>query len=193
MNFTLREQFLVEWLPNARTVLMAKLIKKGQPRPTGRHGNVLVKFLANSVVMDIDRKLRPWATLAGEQRLSEEHVLKDVRDFDVVFKVASQIIQVVELRPPGVWDARSDTTMSAFAKAMFDQLRQPGVNVRFHMEVVGSPPEWNFLAMISVHLNNKEQTLIHECLGDRGKPRVLDIGCGIGRHRALARLLAPVR
>ena len=75
-----------------------KLIEKGQPPPTGRHRYALVKFFARSVVIDIDRKLRAWATLAGERRLRQEHVLENVGGFDVVFKVADQCIQVVQLR-----------------------------------------------------------------------------------------------
>ena len=80
--------------------------------------------------------------------------------------------------------------MSAFAQAMFDQLKQPDRDVKFHMRIVGGPgiycPCRDFL-----YLRTEEQSLVRECLGGEQEPRVLDIGCGIGRHSAFAHSLSP--
>ena len=80
--------------------------------------------------------------------------------------------------------------MSAFAQAMFDQMRQPDRDVRFRMRIVGGPrmycPCRDFL-----YLRTEEQSLIRECLDGRQDPSVLDIGCGIGRHSLFAHSLAP--
>ena len=80
--------------------------------------------------------------------------------------------------------------MSAFAQAMFDQLRQPDRDVKFHMRIVGGSgiycPCRDFL-----YLRTEEQSLVRECLGGEQEPRVLDIGCGIGRHSAFAHSLSP--
>jgi len=80
--------------------------------------------------------------------------------------------------------------MSAFAQAMFEQLRQPDRDVKFHMRIVGGPgmdcPCCDFL-----YLRTEEQSLVRECLGGGQEPCVLDIGCGIGRHSAFAHTLSP--
>ena len=80
--------------------------------------------------------------------------------------------------------------MSAFAQAMFDQLKQPDRDVRFHMRIVGGSgidcPCRDFL-----YLRTEEQSLVRACLGGGQEPRVLDIGCGIGRHSAFAHSLSP--
>lgn len=80
--------------------------------------------------------------------------------------------------------------MSAFAQAMFDQLKQPDSDVRFRMRIVGGTgmdcPCRDFL-----YLRVEEQSLIRECLDGRQDPRVLDIGCGIGRHSLFAHSLPP--
>ena len=80
--------------------------------------------------------------------------------------------------------------MSAFAQAMFDQLRQPDRDVKFRMRIVGGPgmdcPCRDFL-----YLRTEEQYLVHECLGGGQEQRILDIGCGIGRHSAFAHSLSP--
>ena len=80
--------------------------------------------------------------------------------------------------------------MSAFAKAMFDQLRHPDRDVRFHMRGAGEfevdCPCRDFL-----YLRAEEQSLIRDCLRGRQEPRVLDIGCGIGRHSEFAYSLSP--
>lgn len=80
--------------------------------------------------------------------------------------------------------------MSAFAQAMFDQLRQPDHDVKFYMRIVGGLgmgcPCRDFLS-----LRAEEQSLIRECLSGRQEPRILDIGGGIGRHSAFAHSLSP--
>lgn len=42
-----------------------------------------------------------------------------------------------------------------------------------------------------LHLRIEEQSLIHDCLDGRQEPRILDIGCGIGRHSVFAHSLSP--
>ena len=80
--------------------------------------------------------------------------------------------------------------MSAFAQAMFAQLKEPSRDVRFHMRIVGGSgmdcPCRDFL-----YLRTEEQTLLRECLSGRQEPRILDIGGGIGRHSAFAHSLSP--
>lgn len=80
--------------------------------------------------------------------------------------------------------------MSAFSQAMFAQLKEPDRDVRFHMRIVGGPgmdcPCSDFLS-----LRAEEQSLIRDCLVGRQEPRILDIGCGIGRHSAFAKDLSP--
>jgi len=80
--------------------------------------------------------------------------------------------------------------MSAFAQAMFDQLRQPDRDVKFRMRIVGGPG-MDCRCRDFLYLRTEEQSLIRECVGGRQEPRVLDIGCGIGRHSLFARSLAP--
>lgn len=86
-----------------------------------------------------------------------------------------------------------EKNVSAFAEAMFDQLRQPDREIRFHLRNVDHPHGRDCPCREFIYLRSEEQHLIHTCLGGRQKPRVLDVGCGIGRHRAFARLLAPMR
>jgi SAM-dependent methyltransferase len=80
--------------------------------------------------------------------------------------------------------------MSAFVKAMFDQLRQPNRNVTFHMRVVGGYgmdcPCQDF-----IRLRSEEESLIGQSLDGRQRPRLLDIGCGIGRHSAFIQSKRP--
>jgi SAM-dependent methyltransferase len=80
--------------------------------------------------------------------------------------------------------------MKAFAKAMFDQLRHPDRDVTFHMRLVDGPGV-DFSCRNHVHVRPEEQALIRSCLGDRKEPRLLDIGCGIGRHSAFVHSLSP--
>lgn len=81
--------------------------------------------------------------------------------------------------------------MSAFSQAMFDQLNQPDRDVRFHMRIVDGPgmdsPCRDFL-----NLRTEEQSLIRACLDDRQELRILDIGCGLGRHSTFAHSLSPL-
>lgn len=81
--------------------------------------------------------------------------------------------------------------MSAFSQAMFDQLSQPDCDVRFHMRIVGGPgiysPCSDFL-----YLRPEEQSLISDCIDGRQERRILDIGCGVGRHSAFANSLSPL-
>lgn len=81
--------------------------------------------------------------------------------------------------------------MSAFSQAMFDQLRQPDRDVRFYMRIVGGPG-MNCPCSDFLHLRIEEQSLIRGCLGvGRQELRILDIGCGIGRHSAFTHSLSP--
>jgi SAM-dependent methyltransferase len=80
--------------------------------------------------------------------------------------------------------------MSAFAQAMFDQLRQPGLDLKFRLRIVDGPGI-DCPCRYHVYLRHEEQALIHTCLGGRQEPHVLDIGCGIGRHSAFVRLISP--
>lgn len=80
--------------------------------------------------------------------------------------------------------------MNAFAQAMFDQLGQPDRDVRFHMRIVGGPG-MDCSCRDFLHLRAEEQSLLRTCLGNRQEPRILDIGCGIGRHSAFAHTLSP--
>jgi SAM-dependent methyltransferase len=79
--------------------------------------------------------------------------------------------------------------MNAFAQSMFDQLLHPDRNVLFHMRIVGGPG-MDCSCRDFLHLRNEEQSLISTCLSNRQEPRILDIGCGIGRHSAFVRTLS---
>lgn len=80
--------------------------------------------------------------------------------------------------------------MGAFAQAMFDQLQRPDRDVSFSFRSVdgrgGEFPCRDFLS-----LRSEEESLVRDCLGDRQELRVLDIGCGIGRHSIFSRSLSP--
>ncbi|MDD5034504.1 MAG: hypothetical protein PHE55_07065 [Methylococcaceae bacterium] len=72
---------------------------------------------------------------------------------------------------------------------MFDQLQQPDHSVTFHLSIVGDGgmdcPCRDFL-----HVRAEEQDFIRHCLDGDGHPRVMDIGCGIGRHSSFVRSLS---
>jgi len=80
--------------------------------------------------------------------------------------------------------------MSAFAAAMFTQIREPERDVSFRMRIVDGQamdcPCRDFL-----QLRLEEETLVRVCLGSQQIPRVLDIGCGLGRHSIFVQSLAP--
>lgn len=80
--------------------------------------------------------------------------------------------------------------MSAFGRAMIEQLERPARNVTFRMSIVGSYgincPCRDFL-----EVRTEERNLIGRCLDGGTHPRVLDIGCGIGRHSSFVRALSP--
>lgn len=80
--------------------------------------------------------------------------------------------------------------MGAFSQAMLDQVADPNRDVRFEFAVQGGPTI-SCSCRDFVVVRPEEERLIRECLAGKGKPRVLDIGCGIGRHSALVRRLAP--
>ena len=80
--------------------------------------------------------------------------------------------------------------MSAFATAMFDQLKQPESNVSFTERVDQLAVQCPCRHFIEVR--PEEQQLMRTCLEGRLKPpRVLDIGCGLGRHLVSSRQLSP--
>ena len=80
--------------------------------------------------------------------------------------------------------------MSAFATAMFDQLKQPESNVSFTERVDQLAVQCPCRHFIEVR--PEEQQLMRTCLEGRPKPpRVLDIGCGLGRHLVFSRQLSP--
>jgi SAM-dependent methyltransferase len=89
-----------------------------------------------------------------------------------------------------VEDIQDHHNMSAFAQAMFDQLQQPDGDTTFRLRIVDGPENQgrcrDFLS-----LRPEEKDLIRDCLGDRQEPRVLDIGCGIGRHSIFSRAVSP--
>jgi len=80
--------------------------------------------------------------------------------------------------------------MSAFAAAMFTQMRKPERDVSFRMRIVDGHamecPCRDFL-----ELRREEKTLIGASLGRQQTPHVLDIGCGVGRHSIFVQSLAP--
>jgi SAM-dependent methyltransferase len=80
--------------------------------------------------------------------------------------------------------------MSAFGRAMLDQVAHPERHVTFGFAAAGLPRVQcrcsDFTRMSAI-----EDRLIRQCLSGVEKPNVLDIGCGIGRHSALVRTVAP--
>jgi SAM-dependent methyltransferase len=80
--------------------------------------------------------------------------------------------------------------MSAFGQAMFDQLQRPNVDISFRMRFVdGQGQDCSCRDFLS--LRPEEESLVRDCLADRQEPRILDIGCGIGRHSIFSRSLSP--
>jgi SAM-dependent methyltransferase len=73
---------------------------------------------------------------------------------------------------------------------MFDQLQRPDRDVTFRMSVEGSGG-MNCPCRDFLHVRVEEQDLIRQCLDGQTQPRVLDIGCGIGRHTSFVRSLSP--
>jgi SAM-dependent methyltransferase len=89
-----------------------------------------------------------------------------------------------------VEDIQDHHNMSAFAQAMFDQLQQPDRDTRFRLRIVDGP-EYHARCRDFLSLRPEEESLIRDCLGDRQEPRVLDVGCGIGRHSIFSRKFSP--
>jgi SAM-dependent methyltransferase len=83
-----------------------------------------------------------------------------------------------------------NSNMGAFSRAMLDQVADPNRDVRFEFAVQGGPTI-SCSCRDFVVVRPEEERLIREWLAGKDKPRVLDIGCGIGRHSALVRRLAP--
>jgi hypothetical protein len=80
--------------------------------------------------------------------------------------------------------------MNAFAKAMFDQLRDPDHEVTFHMRLVdGVGVDCSCRDLL--YVRPEEETLIRSCLANKQGPRILDVACGIGRHSAFAHSVSP--
>jgi SAM-dependent methyltransferase len=79
--------------------------------------------------------------------------------------------------------------MSAFGRAMLDQVAHPDRDVVFHLSAMGRSDAARCRDFI--RLRPEEDRLIRECLNGIEKPNVLDIGCGIGRHSALVRTVVP--
>lgn len=80
--------------------------------------------------------------------------------------------------------------MTAFSAAMFTQMSDPTRDVRFCMRIVGGP-EIECSCRDFLHLRREEEALLRGCLDGLRFLRVLDIGCGIGRHSALVQSLVP--
>ena len=80
--------------------------------------------------------------------------------------------------------------MSAFGQAMFDQLQRPDCDIKFRMRLVDGPG-LDCSCRDFLSLRPEEESLVRDCLADRQESRILDIGCGIGRHSILARSLSP--
>ena len=79
--------------------------------------------------------------------------------------------------------------MTAFGRAMFDQLDHPDRDVTFQLSAQDSPSMvQNCRDFTTVRPN--EQALIQGSLGGRRTPRVLDVACGIGRHSKYVRATA---
>jgi SAM-dependent methyltransferase len=74
---------------------------------------------------------------------------------------------------------------------MFDQLRRPDRDVTFRMSISGGGGI-NCYCRDLLRVRPEEQDLIRQCLRleGGGHPRVLDIGCGIGRHSIFVRSLS---
>jgi hypothetical protein len=84
----------------------------------------------------------------------------------------------------------SPPSMNAFARAMFDQLRQPDRDVTFRMRLVGGPGV-DYSCRGLFHVRPEEEAVIRSSLVDRNEPRILDMACGIGRHSAFAQAVSP--
>ena len=80
--------------------------------------------------------------------------------------------------------------MGAFSRAMLDQLADLNRDVRFEFSLQGGPAI-SCLCRDFIAVRPEEEKLIRECLAGTDKPRILDVGCGIGRHGALVRRLSP--
>lgn len=82
---------------------------------------------------------------------------------------------------------------NAFARAMLDQLREPEREVHFWMRRTGwlSWMKFPFRCRDFIDLRAEEQDLLRTILAPRERPRVLDVGCGIGRHFAFIRQHHP--
>jgi SAM-dependent methyltransferase len=79
--------------------------------------------------------------------------------------------------------------MSAFGRAMMDQIRYPERQVVFQLSAMGTTIPCSCQDFIRIR--PEEHRLIRDCLRGIDCPRVLDIGCGVGRHAALVRSFSP--
>lgn len=80
--------------------------------------------------------------------------------------------------------------MSAFGTAMLDQLQQPESNVTFRLSLMRDQGI-NCPCQDFIHLHHWEEELLRSSLQESEQPRVLDIGCGIGRHSRFIHTLSP--
>lgn len=73
---------------------------------------------------------------------------------------------------------------NAFAHAMLDQLKEPQREVHFYMRRTGwlGWMKFPFRCRDFIDLRTEEQELLRTLLEEVERPRVLDVGCGIGRH-----------
>ncbi|MEN6497477.1 MAG: methyltransferase domain-containing protein [Thermoguttaceae bacterium] len=82
---------------------------------------------------------------------------------------------------------------NAFARAMLDQVQASDREVYYYMRRAG----WlgwiklSFPCRDFVEVRPEERELLGDLLRDRETPRVLDIGCGIGRHLSYLKLAKP--
>ena len=80
--------------------------------------------------------------------------------------------------------------MEAFAQAISDALAHPERDIHFKMRKLGG--QWFELPCREfVSLRAEEEECIRQAFADLPKPKVLDIGCGIGRHLQFVRSIAP--
>ncbi len=80
--------------------------------------------------------------------------------------------------------------MEAFARAMIDSITHPDEDVHFNMCEVGGP-SLPFPCRDFLHVRRVETNLLSNMMESIEAPRVLDIGCGAGRHLIYIREQKP--
>ena len=109
--------------------------------------------------------------------------------YSVVFPIgpgmsSSSQVRIIAFKTEGL-------PMGAFARAMMDQLADLEHDVAFCTRIVGHNGDFHFSCKEFLSLRQEEKDWVENAFADVVTPRVLDIGCGIGRHLKYVQQIKP--